>query len=152
MVIIESYREEWADDFKDLNIAWLEKYFIPECYDVDVLSNPHKYILDKGGDIYFVVDNGNPVGTVALMYNQQNELELTKMAVDESHQGKGYGNLLMQHCIEQAKEKGEKELILYSNTKLTPAITMYRKFGFEEVPVGATEYERCNIKMVKQLL
>lgn len=151
-VEIVSYQEKYKEVFKNLNTAWLEKFFVVEPYDAEVLANPQKYILDKGGEIYFILENGVPKGTFALMYNDYNELEFTKMAVDESSQGKGFGNLLMQHCIDKAKEKGAKELILYSNTKLNPAITLYRKFGFTEIPVEKSEYERCNIKMIKKLI
>jgi ribosomal protein S18 acetylase RimI-like enzyme len=47
---------------------------------------------------------------------------------------------------------GGEELILYSNTSLKPAINLYEKFGFIEIPVGNSEYARCNIKMKKQLI
>ena len=151
MIQISTYKKEYAKAFKDLNIAWLEKYFTPEPYDIEVLSNPEKYIIDKGGDIYFVLENNIPVGTVALMYNNLGELEFTKMAVDETVQGKGFGKLLMECCIENAIKMGSKELILYSNTKLNPAIQLYIKSGFVEIPVGNSAYERCNIKMSKKL-
>ena len=151
MIKISTYKKEYAKAFNDLNMAWLEKYFTPEPYDVEVLSNPEKYIINKGGDIYFVLEDDIPVGTVALMYNNLGELEFTKMAVDESAQGKGFGKLLMECCIENAIKMGSKELILYSNTKLNPAIQLYVKSGFVEIPVGSSAYERCNIKMSKKL-
>jgi GNAT superfamily N-acetyltransferase len=118
MAEILSYRKEWAPYFKQLNMDWLEKYFVAEPYDIEVLSNPKKYILDKGGNIYFIAEDGIPKGTVALMNNEYGELELTKMGVDESVQGKGYGGQLIQHCIDEAKKLGAEDLILYSNTKL----------------------------------
>ena len=149
---IISYQPKYAEDFKNLNIAWLEKYFVVEPYDLEVLSFPEKYILEKGGNIYFAVENGKAIGTFALMYNEYGELEFTKMAVDETVQGKGFGNLLMQHCINEAKKMGGEELVLYSNTSLKPAINLYEKFGFIEIPVGNSEYARCNIKMKKQLI
>jgi len=152
MAEIIEYRKDLAPYFKQININWLEKYFIAEPYDVEVLYNPEKYILDKGGNIYFVAEEGIPKGAVALMNNEYGELELTKMGVDESAQGKGYGNLLIQHCIHKAKEMGVKDLILYSNTKLSPAIHLYKKFGFMEIPVEKSEYARCDIKMIKSLL
>jgi N-acetylglutamate synthase-like GNAT family acetyltransferase len=150
MVVIENFKKEYALAFKDLNMAWLQEFFVAEPYDIEVLSNPEKYILDKGGDIYFVVENGLPIGTVALMYNKYNELEFTKMAVDPKMQGKGYGKLLMNYCIDQAQKMGASELILYSNTKLNPAIELYRTSGFVEIDIENSEYERCNIKMVKR--
>ncbi|WP_027375957.1 GNAT family N-acetyltransferase [Kaistella palustris] len=148
---IISYRPEFAADFKNLNTAWLEKNFVVEPYDDEVLSNPQKYILDKGGQIYFLVEDDKAVGTVALMYNEYDELEFTKMAVAENYMGRGFGNLLMQYCIDEAKKMDSKNLILYSNTGLEPAISLYKKFGFEEIPVEKSEYARCNIKMVKTL-
>ncbi|WP_103912811.1 GNAT family N-acetyltransferase [Halpernia humi] len=148
---IMSFQAKYANDFKTLNTAWLEKYFVVEPYDEEVLSNPQKYILEKGGNIYFAVENGKAIGTFALMYNEYGELEFTKMAVDETAQGKGYGNLLMQHCIDEAKKMKCENLFLYSNTKLEPAINLYRKFGFDEIPVEKSEYARCNIKMIKKI-
>ncbi len=73
------------------------------------------------------------------------------MAVHESAQGKGFGKLLMECCIENATKMGAQELILYSNTKLIPAIQLYIKSGFIEIPVEKSSYERCNIKMTKKL-
>lgn len=43
------------------------------------------------------------------MYNEYGELEFTKMAVEESSKGKGFGNLLMQHCIDKAKQMGSRK-------------------------------------------
>jgi len=151
MTEIIPYKPEFKQAFKELNIAWLEKYFYVEKYDLEVLSNPEKYILDKGGNIYFILENEIPKGVVALMINEYDELELTKMGMDESAKGKGYGNLLMKHCIEEAQKTKKNELFLYSNTKLGPAIHLYKKYGFMEIPVGKSEYERCNIKMKLEL-
>lgn len=151
MITISNYKEEYAKAFKEFNMAWLEKYFTPEAYDIEVLSNPDKYIINKSGKIYFVLENNIPVGTVALMYNDSDELEFTKMAVVETSQGKGFGKLLLECCIENAIKMGAKELILYSNTKLITAIQLYRKFGFIEIPVGNSAYKRADIKMIKKL-
>jgi ribosomal protein S18 acetylase RimI-like enzyme len=147
MTKIVNYQPEYKYAFKALNIAWLEKYFYVEDYDNQVLSNPEKYILEKDGTIYFLLEDEIPVGTLALMINELKELELTKMGMHESAKGKGYGNELIKHCIEQAKLTNYKELYLYSNTSLRPAIHLYKKYGFEEIPLVSSEYERCNIKM-----
>ncbi len=151
MAEIISYEPKYAQDFKNLNTAWLEKYFVVEPYDAEVLSNPEKYILAKGGEIFFLLEDGRAIGTFALMYNDLGELEFTKMAVIEDSKGKGYGNLLMQHCIDEARKMGADDLILYSSMSLEAAINLYNKFGFKEIPVGKSEYARCDIKMVKHL-
>ena len=49
--------------------------------------------------------------------------------------------------LEKAKELGVITLFLYSNTKLVNAIHLYKKYGFNEVPLGNSAYKRSNIKM-----
>ncbi len=143
------YKKEFAQNFKDLNIQWLETYFYVEPYDDEVLSNPDKYIIGKGGHIFFAIKNDQVIGTVALMPTKViGVFELTKMAVHTSARGKGVGQELMEYCCAFAKAEQFKKLILYSNTVLENAIYIYRKFGFIEIPVeDDVSYERANIKM-----
>ena len=144
---IVEFQPEYRDDFRKLNVEWLQKYFIVEDFDEKQLSNPETEILDKGGKIYFAKMGDKIVGTASLL--KEHEIyELAKMAVTEECKGLGIGNLLMEHCIEEAKKLGTEKLILLSNRSLKPALTMYEKFGFKEAPVDEeTPYERCNIKM-----
>ena len=79
-------------------------------------------------------------------------LELTKMAVSPEMRGYKIGQKLLQHCIDFAKAKQFKALLLYSNTKLENAIYLYRKFGFKELSVEANSpYNRADIKMLLEL-
>ena len=146
---ISTYDPIYASDFKALNIEWLETFFYVEPYDNEVLSNPEKYIISKGGHIFFALIDGNVVGTVALMPMQEaNVYELTKMAVDTTIRGKGIGQKLMAHCIVFAKAENAPKLVLYSNTLLENAIYIYKKWGFVEIPLETTSnYDRANIKM-----
>lgn len=144
---IVSFEQKYAKAFYDLNIEWLETYFFVEDFDQEVLSNPQHYILDRGGNLFFMVDEMEVYGTVALMPYDNATFELTKMAVVPSARGKKIGQQLMEYCIEFAK-KENKDLLLYSNTKLENAIHIYRKYGFVEVPVEKdSPYRRSNIKM-----
>ncbi|MCH4565628.1 hypothetical protein MKP05_21290, partial [Halomonas sp. EGI 63088] len=52
-VEIIPFKTEYATTFKDLNVAWLKKYFVVEPHDEEVLSNCKENIIDKGGYIYF---------------------------------------------------------------------------------------------------
>ncbi len=148
---IISFREDYSDHFRDLNIEWLEKFFYVEEHDKEVLNNSKSYIIDKGGHIFFALYQGEVAGTVALM-NEDEGYELSKMAVSPKFQGLKIGQRLMQHCIDFAKKQGWAELLLYSNTKLENAIYIYRKYGFIEVPVQPNSpYARSDIKMVLKL-
>lgn len=144
---IVDYDPKYRDDFKNLNVEWLQKYFVVEPFDEQQLSNPESEVLDKGGKIFFAKEGERIVGTASLL-KEHNTYELAKMAVTEDCKGKGIGNLLMEHCIAEARKLGTEKIILISNRTLTPALTMYEKFGFREVPIEEDmPYERGDIKM-----
>ncbi|MCM4159623.1 GNAT family N-acetyltransferase [Antarcticibacterium flavum] len=147
-VEIIPFQNEYAGDFKELNIAWLEKYFWVEPHDEEVLGKPQQYILDPGGNIFFVKEGEKIIGTVALMKIEEGIFELTKMAITPAAQGKRIGQKLMEHCLNYAKEKGWEKLIIYSNRKLENAIHIYKKYGFKEIPIeGKNPYARGDIKL-----
>jgi len=142
------FKEQYIADFTRLNFEWLEKYFYIEDYDREVLTHPTKYILNDGGHIIFALIGEKVVGTVALIKRDDGVFELSKMAVTENYQGLRIGQKLMYACIDYAGKKGINRLFLDSNTKLTPALALYNKVGFKEVPVPKnTPYKRCNIRM-----
>jgi len=147
-VEIITFRDEYVDDFAIINFKWLEKYFYIEDYDKEILTNPKKYILNDGGQILFALIGEEVVATVALIKREEGVFELSKMGVAEKYQGKRIGIKLMDACIEYAKQNDFKQLFLDSSRKLTPAITLYKKVGFKEIPVPTdTPYERCDIRM-----
>nr|WP_321245519.1 GNAT family N-acetyltransferase [uncultured Psychroserpens sp.] len=139
----------YAKDFYDLNIEWLQTYFYVEPYDEEVLSKPEKYIINKGGYIFFIKSKDIVLGTVALMPTDEPFVfELTKMSVLPNQRGQKIGQQLLQYCIDFAKENNFKSLMLYSATKLENAIYIYRKFGFIELELEKdSPYKRSDIKM-----
>ncbi len=147
---IINYDKQYAKYFYDYNIEWLKTFFYVESFDEEVLSKPEKYIIDKGGHIFFAKRSESILGTVALMPTEKDGvLELTKMAVLPEARGQKIGQLLLQYCIDFAKEKKLKGLMLYSNTKLKNAIYLYRKYGFIELELEKdSPYERSDIKML----
>lgn len=150
---IINYDKQYAKYFYDYNIEWLKTFFYVEPYDEAVLSQPETYIINKGGHIFFAKQSENILGTVALMPTEEDDVvELTKMAVLSEARGRKIGQQLLQHCIDFAKENKLKALMLYSNTKLENAIYLYRKYGFIELQLEEENpYERANIKMVLKL-
>ena len=150
-VEIIPYSTELKEHLKTLNYELLEEYFHVEEGDKVSLSDPQGQIIDKGGFIFFAKYGEEIIGTASLLKKTNEIFELGKMAVSKNSRGLGVGNQLMEHCLEFAKQQAIRELILYSNTKLEPAIHLYRKFGFEEIELEAGVYERGNIKMKKIL-
>ena len=153
-MIVRDYQPTDATAFRDLNLAWVEKYFTVEDEDRAQLDDPQTYILDRGGVIIIAEYEGEPVGTVGLTPHGEGVLELIKMSARSDIQGKGIGRALMDAAIAKAREMGAKQIWLETNTSLEAALALYRKSGFREL-VGdeftETPYDRCNCQMLLDL-
>ncbi len=145
---VKRFDDRYAADFKRLNLEWIEMYFKVEEFDKKHLNNPREYMIEPGGEIYFVVEDGKVKGACALILHEEGVYEIAKMAVDADSRGNGYGNLLMEASIEGAREKGADKILIVSNTILEPAINLYKKYGFQTTRLGQNpDYERGNIEM-----
>ena len=145
---IVSYHPKYREAFFDLNEAWLEQHFLLEPYDIKVLRNPEKMILEPGGEVYFGLIGEEVVATFALTPRKEGVMELNKMAVRDDQRSKGFGNQLMIHLISLCQKRGLNTIELYSHTSLESAIHLYRKFGFREIPMPPDcVYDRANIRM-----
>ena len=150
-VRIVDYAPRHRERFRELNLAWITEYFRVEEADRRALDDPEGYILGHGGHIFIAEAEGGIVGGCALLHNDDGSFELAKMAVDPAARGLGVGRALGEAAIERARALGARSVELLSNTRLVPAITLYRSLGFVEVPLPANDYERANIKMVLEL-
>lgn len=143
--IIE-YLPEHQPWFERFNRQWIEEFFWMEPIDVETLQDPDEYIISKGGKILVALYDKEIAGTVALKYVDDSTYEFTKMAVDSKFRGLKVGQALGEAAITKARDLGAKKIILYSHTVLVPAVTLYKKLGFNEVPVDGP-YRRSNVKM-----
>lgn len=145
--IISTYSPQYKDDFIRLNKAWLEKYFYVEPHDLETFNNIENDIIANGGEIFFCSIDNKIVGTVAVIKVNDKLYELAKMAVDENYQGLKLSNLLMEASIEFVKKQNAEKLFLVSNRILKPALNLYLKYNFVEVPMDETDYDRADIQM-----
>lgn len=147
MIEIIDYDEKYASDFKKLNLEWLDKYNLTESHDLEVLNDPRGTILNKGGVIFLAKAGEDIVGTAALMKEHAGIYELAKMTVTPSWRGKGISKILIEKCITSARNLHAKKIILFSNSQLQTAIGLYRKFGFEHIPVEDSPFSTADVKM-----
>jgi GNAT superfamily N-acetyltransferase len=148
------FRPEMAGAFKALNAAWIRKFFVLEPKDIAVLDDPVGKIIAPGGSIFFVMDGDEPVGCCALQALGDGGFEVSKMAVAESHQGRGLGRVLMQACVDRARALGAPRLYIETNSALGPALGLYRAFGFVELAGkvrGPGDYARVDVWMELRL-
>ena len=147
-IIIDLFKEEYKLDFKALNLQWIKKYFRVEEEDRKILENPKSYVIDRGGQIFFAINDGKAIGTAAMVLVEESIFELSKMAVDPNYQGLGIGRRIVDECIKFAKYHKAQEIFIITNDKLLPALELYRSSGFElDENYDDNRYERGNTKM-----
>lgn len=145
MKIIE-YQSKYKEDFIRLNTAWIEKYFKMEQEDYDILYHADE-LLQKGAMIYFAVEEETVIATCMVVPLHDSDWEICKLATAQNHQGHGTGNAIFKACMEYAIHHGAKRLVIVSNSMLKPAMRIYKKYGFREIPVDKTHnYQRADIQ------
>ena len=146
---IHNYEPRFRDTFRELNEWWIHQYFEMEKKDYQILHDPETHILNKGGYILVALYDSLPAGVCALLPSDRNgiDFELSKMGVAPHYHGLGIGMALGKAVLKKARGIGAKRVFLESNTILGPAISLYRKLGFREIPSGDSPYQRCNIQM-----
>lgn len=144
--IIE-YADEHKQAFRELNIEWLDHYNLTESHDLQILDDPRGTILESGGAIYLAEYDGRIIGSAALMKEHDGVFELAKMAVAKDFQKKGISKLLLEKCIQKAKDTKVSKITLFSNHQLKAAIGLYEQYGFRHVPVVDSPFVTADIKM-----
>jgi len=93
-------------------------------------------------DTLFLVceDARNIVGYIG-MYLSFDEGDITNVAVAPAQRKKGYGEALVAKAIALAKERDLEMILLEVRVSNTPAISLYKKMGFEELGLRKKFYE-----------
>lgn len=149
---LRAFQPELAEDFRRLNLEWLQRYFRVEPIDAQVMDDPQHHILDRGGSILFAALGDRIVGCGALLQESPGVYEVSKMAVTESAQGRGIGRALLRGLIEVFRARGGSRLFLESHSSLRAALALYVSEGFVLQPARRADshYARSDVYMIWQ--
>jgi putative acetyltransferase len=109
------------------------------------------------GSIYYVAEHNNKLVGGGGIYPSQglpkDTCELVKMYLVREARGLGLGRLLIQKCLDFAKDTGYSYVYLETMPELKKALDTYAKFGFEYIsaPMGETGHFGCDLWMLKKL-
>jgi putative acetyltransferase len=147
MIELIKYEDRYQADFKRLNLQWLDKYELTEAYDLEILDDPRGVVINKGGCIFLALHAGRVIGTAGLWKESEYAYELVKMAVDEEFRGQGISKLLLEKCIDEARQLKAHTIFLFSNSQLQTAIKLYEKYGFRLADLTGSHFQTADVKM-----
>ena len=135
-LIADMSRQTFYDTFAPYNSKQDMDKFMNEQFTRDMLIQE----VGAPGNIFLLAYEGeNPVGYARVRENNNppslgssNAIEIARIYAVSSSIGKGIGKLLMQRCIDIAKEKETEFVWLGVWEKNQRAIDFYIKWGFEK--------------------
>jgi putative acetyltransferase len=114
-------------------------------------------LFKKERAVYNVAEvNGEIVGGGGIYPTDglaEDTCELVKMYLVPHARGLGLGRILIEKCLQQAKDLGYKKVYLETMPELKQAMNVYAKFGFEYLkgPMGNSGHTGCELWMLKSL-
>ena len=148
---IAPWENRFAGDFKDISVAWLEEFDLLEPIDLEMLRNPHRDILEPGGQIFFALEGDTVLGTCGMQPVEPGVYEVIKLGVRPEYRGRGAGKLLLEACLDWARAQKARKAVLYSNSRLQSALRLYQRCGFTPIPYVPGHYAVSDVQM-EQLL
>lgn len=147
MEIIE-YNKKYKNEFIRLNTEWLSRFFMVEPVDQDMMDRVDE-LIENGAMVYFAIENDKVLATCMAMPVKGNHWEICKLAAQNQYTGTGAGSAVFKASMDYAIKKGAEKLSLISCKSLAPAIHIYEKFGFKEVPLNKAFWgaEKADIEM-----
>lgn len=141
------YDPKYKDSFIEMNQTWISEMFAMEDEDVRELENIEPYI-SRGGQIFFALDGEEAVMACCMIAPREDgDWEIMKFAAKGMYTGTGAGSACLKACMDYARQRQIKKVIIVSNRKCVQAVHLYRKFGFTEIPVDKKRFpfERADI-------
>lgn len=142
---VVTFKEKYRQTFIDFNTDWIVSNFgFLEDHDKETFEHIDNE-LNQGAMIFFAIEDEIPLACCMAKPMQDTTWEICKLGSNKNVPHKGAGSLVFEAAMEWALEHGAKRLFIISNSKLKPALHIYEKYGFQELPLDDYEYVRGDI-------
>ena|SRR5688572_27820247 len=144
--VIRSATNADAPAVRELIFTILREFDLPPDPDgVDAdLDDLQASYFERGGRFDVVLDACEQIiGCVGLYRTDERTIELRKMYVAAAGRGNGLGKRLLDHAVAEARKLGCKRITLETQSRLTTAIAMYKRYGFRP-SCGEIHVHRCD--------
>lgn len=139
------FEERYRQDFIKFNTDWIISNFgFLEEHDKETFEKIDKE-MEAGAMIFFAVENGVALATCMAMPMEGTTWEICKLGSNKNIPHKGAGSAVFEEAMKWALNHGVERLFILSNSKLKPALHIYKKYGFKEIKLENYEYIRGDI-------
>ena len=112
--------------------------FINSCLASDLKDIDKTYMSTDECHMWVAEWSGNVVGMVGLVHNESHKpgvAELQRMSVSPVCRRMGIARKLLDELLQHAKKQGFEKIVLTTTSAQTPAIRLYKKYGFKLMAV-----------------
>lgn len=135
---IEIKMAETATDFANAKklileyVDWLGIDLSFQNFDKEMAGLPEMY-NHKDGGLFIAYINEEAVGIAGIRRFNKNDGEIKRMFVQPNSRGLGIGQLLLNHCIDNARKLNYDTIKLDTADFMKSAIKLYTDNGFMEI-------------------
>jgi ribosomal protein S18 acetylase RimI-like enzyme len=114
-------------------------------FDAELKGLPGDY-APPGGRLLLALNDGLPVGCVALRPVDGSRCEMKRLFVRPTGRGLGVGRALVARVMDEARAIGYTEMVLDTLPTMTEAQALYQSLGFRDIaqyranPIAGTRY------------
>lgn len=96
-------------------------------------ADPNKTLVSQyleKGELFQAMADEQIIGVYLFLLTGSNQAEIMNIAVEPLFRNQGIGRSLLQHAIEQAREKSIKALYICTGNSSIGQLALYQKMGF----------------------
>lgn len=131
--------EEYAVVGKLVRAAYEQEYLLESDY-LDEIEDVAS--RDAASQVLVAIESSRILGSVTipnsgeqlLATSASDEMDVRMLGVSAEARGKGVGEMLMRHCIELARDRGARRLVLHTGDQMVKAHRLYERLGFTQFP------------------
>jgi ribosomal protein S18 acetylase RimI-like enzyme len=149
IVNAQSMTEEVASLFREYQ-EYLGVDLCFQNFEEELESLPGKYALPSGRLYISLVDN-ELAGCIALRKIDEKICEMKRLFVRTRYRNHGLGKRMVKQIISDAKDEGYSAMLLDTLPTSSEAISLYRSFGFIDIPPYYDNPHRGTVYMKLEL-